>query len=78
MPQGWHIERDEDTSLASSGTDRFFIVNIQWYKTRYYLRSYNLGKILFKPSLGKLASSTSSPELFKQHQTSLHQINAAD
>ena len=65
-------------SLASSGTDRFFIVNIHWYKTRYYLLSYNLGKILFESSLGKLASSTSSPELFNQHQTSLHQIDAAD
>ena len=78
MPQGWHTERVEDASLASSGTDRLFIVNIHWYKTRYYPLSYNLGKILFESSLGKSASSTSSPELFKQHQTSLHQIDAAD
>jgi hypothetical protein len=67
MPQGWHTKGVEDTSLASSGTNRFFIENIQWYKTRYYLLSYNHNKILFELSLGELASSTSSPELFKQH-----------
>jgi hypothetical protein len=67
MPQGWHTKGVEDTSLASSGTNRFFIEYNQWYKTRYYLLSYNHNKILFKLSLGESASITLSLELFKQH-----------